>query len=303
LEADYRVAREQIAALELDILFYQDIGMEPTSYLLAFSRLARVQCVSFGHPNTTGIPNMDYFVSNDLYEPPDGAYHYSESLFLLKDLPTLAYYYRPAPPPERIDRQSFGLDDADHVYLCPQMLFKLHPEFDDILAGILRRDARGIVALIRGQYPDYHEQLEARFERSLPDVAHRIVLLDRMDFPRFLALLSIADVCLDTPHFNGMNSSLEAFSVGTPIVTLPGGFQRGRHTQAMYRKMGILDLIAADAAHYVSIAVRLGCDKAFADAVRARILAANGVLYENRQVVTEFERFFVQAAGQVAPLQ
>jgi hypothetical protein len=48
------------------ILFFQDIGMEHMSYFPAFARLAHVQCVSFGHPDTTGIPNVDYFVSNDL---------------------------------------------------------------------------------------------------------------------------------------------------------------------------------------------------------------------------------------------
>ena len=71
LDPDVYRARAQIAALELDILFYQDIGMEPISYFLAFARLAPVQCVSFGHPNTTGIPTMDYFISNDLFEPPE----------------------------------------------------------------------------------------------------------------------------------------------------------------------------------------------------------------------------------------
>jgi predicted O-linked N-acetylglucosamine transferase (SPINDLY family) len=300
LDPDFRAAREQVAALELDIVFYQDIGMEPTAYFLAFSRLAPVQCVSFGHPNTTGIPTMDYFVSNDLFEPPDAALHYRESLFLLRDLPTLAYYYRPDPPAGGIDRTDFGLDDHDHVYVCPQVLFKLHPDFDAILAGILRRDPRGVVLLIRGQYPDYDAQITARFARTLPDVANRIVLLDRMGFRRFQALLAIADVCLDTLHFNGMNSSLEAFSVGTPIVTLPGAFQRGRHTQAMYRSMGIFECIAKDPGDYVSIAVRLGRDKVYAADLRARILAANGVLYENRRVVAEFERFFVSAVDRAS---
>src|SRR5208337_1279441 len=102
---DFYRAREQIAALALDILFYQDIGMEPTSFFLAFARLAPVQCVSFGHPNTTGIPNMDYFVSNDLFEPPDAPSHYSERLILLHDLPTLAYYYKPPLPAAPVNRE------------------------------------------------------------------------------------------------------------------------------------------------------------------------------------------------------
>ncbi len=40
----------------LDILFYPDLGMTPLTYFLAFARLAPVQCVSWGHPVTTGIP-------------------------------------------------------------------------------------------------------------------------------------------------------------------------------------------------------------------------------------------------------
>jgi len=301
LDADHAVARDQISALELDILFYQDIGMELTSYLLALSRLAPVQCVSFGHPNTTGIPNMDYFISSDLYEPGDAASHYTEKLFLLEDLATLAYYHRPDPPRDVPDREVFGLHESDHVYLCPQTLFKLHPQFDELLLGILTRDPDGVLVLIRGQYEDYTNQIRQRFSRTLKSVLERIVFLDPLPFPRFMQLLAIADVCLDTLHFNGMNSSLEALSVGTPIVTLPGAFQRGRHTQAMYRKMGILECIADDAAQYVDIAVGLGRDKGRAQAVRERILARNGVLYEDRRVVIEFERFFRHAVREARP--
>src|SRR4029450_2837626 len=76
-------ARQLIEALELGGLFYQGICMDAFTHFLGFSRLALVQCVSFGHPDTTGIPAIDYFVSNDLYELPDAAAHYSEKLFLL----------------------------------------------------------------------------------------------------------------------------------------------------------------------------------------------------------------------------
>jgi len=298
LDPDYRVARWQIAALELDVLFFQDIGMELTSYLLAFSRLAPVQCVSFGHPNTTGIPSIDYFVSSDLLEPPDAPAHYTENLFLLSELPTLAYYYRPDCPSVSADRTQFGLHPQDHVYVCAQTAHKLHPELDAMLAGILRRDPQGIVVLMRGDYDEYTRQLQSRLARSLRELARRVLFLEPMPFRRFMQLLALADVGLDTPHFNGMCSSLDAFALGTPIVTLPGRLQRGRYTQAMYRKMGIVECIARDANDYVEIAVRLGCDRDYARTIRARILARNGVLYENRDVVREFERFFLQAARQ-----
>jgi predicted O-linked N-acetylglucosamine transferase (SPINDLY family) len=49
----------------------------------------------------------------------------------------------------------------------------------------------------------------------------------------FVELIAVSDVMLDTLHFNGMNTSLEALAVGTPVVTLPGALQRGRRTTGM----------------------------------------------------------------------
>ncbi len=43
-------AQTAIAAEQLDVLCYTDIGMDPFTYQLAFSRLAPVQCVLPGHP-------------------------------------------------------------------------------------------------------------------------------------------------------------------------------------------------------------------------------------------------------------
>jgi protein O-GlcNAc transferase len=289
---DLGQARQAIAGLELDVLFYQDIGMEPFSYFLAFSRLARVQCVSYGHPDTTGIPAMDFFVSNDLYETPGSPAHYSERLFMLSNLPTLAYYYRPTLPQPPKRRADFGLAGADHLYLCPQNLFKFHPDMDALIADILRRDARGRLVVIEGRVPHWTELLRARWARAFPDVLARVVFLPRQDSADYVNLIALSDVMLDTVHFNGMNTSLEALSVGTPVVTWPGEFQRGRHTQAMYARMGMRECIARDAAHYVDIAVRLATDAEHGAATRREILRRNGVLYENSDVVREFERFF-----------
>ena len=299
LDPDIYRAREQIAALALDILFYQDIGMEPLSYFLALARLAPVQCVSFGHPNTTGIPTMDYFISNDVFEPPGAQAHYSEKLVQLRGLPTLAYYYEPQVPAVPATRESFGLPAAATWYVCPQTLYKIHPDFDEILRGILVRDPRALVVMIAGQFQEFTEQLRRRFARTLAELDQRIVFLPFMAFERFMGLLRVADVILDSMHFNGMNSSLQAFAAGTPVVTLPGRFQRGRHTQAMYRTMEIPDCIATDPQDYIEIAVRIGTDRPYAEALRTRILARNHVLFEDARVVREFERFFIGAHAAV----
>ena len=293
---DLAAAREQIAALQLDVLFYQDIGMEPFSYFLSFARLAPVQCTSFGHPDTTGVSTIDYFISNDLYEPPGAAAHYSEQLFMLRNLGSLAYYYRPVPPSPLKSRAAFNLPADRPLYLCPQNLFKVHPDMDDLIAAILRRDPRGVVALVEGRVRNWSTLLRRRWQQSMPDVHQRIVFVPRMRESDYLNLIALADVMLDTVHFNGMNTSLEAFAVGTPVVTLPAAFQRGRHTQAMYCRMGLGDLIAGNAQAYVDEAVRLANDADYRRAVSSRILANNAVLFEDAGVVREFERFFLAVA-------
>jgi protein O-GlcNAc transferase len=288
-------ARAQLAALELDVLFYQDIGMDPASYLLSFARLAPVQCVSYGHPNTTGVPAMDYFVSNDLYETEDADAHYSERLVRLHDLPTLAYYYRPDVARGPVRRASLGLPEPATIYVCPQTLFKIHPDMDELLHAILRRDAHGRLILIRGHYPEWADKLAGRLRRTMGAVFERVMFLPPLPNGPFMQLLAASDVMLDPLHFNGMNSSLEALATGLPVVTLPTQLQRGRHTAAMYRKMGVTECIAASPDDYVNIAVRLGTDAAYRSQVRARILQRNQVLYEDARVVREFERFYLSA--------
>src|SRR5262249_37188522 len=252
--------QQQLAALELDILFYQDIGMEASTYFISFARLARLQCTFFGHPDTTGVPTMDYFISNDLYETAESPAQYSERLALLHDLPTCSYYYRPSLSGERPRRAALGLPEDATIYVCPQTLFKFHPDFDALLKGILERDTRGRLVLIQAAISAWNEQLLARFRRTMPEVADRVLFLPAMPHAQFMQLLASSDVMFDPIHFNGANTSLEGLATGTPVVTLPTGLQRGRHTRAMYLKMGITDCIAASAEHYIDIAVRLGTD-------------------------------------------
>jgi predicted O-linked N-acetylglucosamine transferase (SPINDLY family) len=286
------LARCIIEKCELDVLFYQDIGMEPFTYFLAFSRLAPVQCTSFGHPVTTGIPNMDYFVSAEAYEQPHSREHYSEKLHLLRDVGSCAYYYRPALPEPLKPREFFGIPKNRTIYICPQTLFKFHPDFDEILAGILRRDPDGVLVLIEGPHLEWTARLRRRFGESIPDVLSRIQFVPQQPGPDFTNLIAVCDVMLDTIHFCGQNTSHEGFAAGIPIVTLPGEFMRSRHTLGFYRKMGFMDCVAKSPAEYIDIAVKLGMDIDFRNEVREKIRRGGHLIWEEMQVVNEFERFF-----------
>jgi predicted O-linked N-acetylglucosamine transferase (SPINDLY family) len=295
LPLDLAAARQRIADCALDVLVYPDIGMSPLTYFLAFARLAPVQCVSWGHPDSTGIANLDYFLSCDAMEPDDAAAHYSEQLVRLPG-PTV-FYPRPMFDAPLKRRAELGLDAAAHLYTCPQSLFKFHPDFDAVLVEILRRDPTGRLVLVQGVDRQIDAMLIARLTRDAPDIAARIVVMPALNRADFVALLAVSDVMLDPLHYSGGNTSLEAFSVGTPIVTWPGEFMRGRHTYGFYRLMDLDDCVARDPADYVAIALRLGTDPAARAAVSARIRAASAVLYENAGSIRALEDFLVDAVA------
>jgi len=296
LPSDMKPAREIIARHDLDILFYPDIGMDSLTYFLAFSRLARVQCVTWGHPVTTGIPNMDYFISSEHLEPPGAQDHYSEKLALLKRLPV--YYYPPEMPEEKPSREKFGLSHDDKLYVCPQAPFKFHPDFDAALGSILRRDPRGLLILIEGHhFEHWAELLRNRFRKSFPDVIDRVRFLKAMPTKDFLCLLMTADALLEPPYFGGGNTTYESFACGIPIVTWPGPFMRGRVTLGCYRQMGVTDCVAADPQSYIEIALRLANDTGWRQEISNKIRANAHVIFEDMEAVRELERFFEDASG------
>jgi len=294
LPDDLKKARRIIADQVLDILFYPDIGMEPFTYFLAFSRLAPVQCTTWGHADTTGIPNLDYFLSSLDAEPPDGGEHYSEQLILLKRF--CMYCYPPELPAAASQTAGDGAGEHGPLYMCPQSLFKFHPDFDEVIAAILARDPNGILLLFDGKHPSWTRLLRKRFESAIPEVAGRIRFHPRVPADAFIALLMGADVILDPLHFGGGYTSLLCLAAGLPVVTLPGTFMRGRMTYGFYKQLNIMDCVAADRRSFVDLAVELANDKSRNLEVRKKIRQGAPALFKDMQAVHELERFFEWAA-------
>jgi protein O-GlcNAc transferase len=290
-------ARRLIAQQQLEVLFYTDIGMEPVTYSLAFSRLAPVQCVTWGHPVTTGIPTIDYFISSEDLESPDSDQQYTERLVRLKH-PAI-YYYRPIPPSPLEGRAAFGLPESGTLYACPQSLFKFHPEYDEILGGILRQDPQGTLVLVQGKHAHWEALLRQRFAANMAEVQDRIRFLPQLDHKRFLNLNALADVLLDPIHFGGGNTSYEGLALGVPIVTMPSTMLRGRITYALYRQMDVMDCVVNSPEEYVECALRLGTDRDYREATKAKINAASEVLFENGAGAREMEKFLEQAVNQI----
>lgn len=288
LPLDLAKSQKLIADHELDILYYPDLGMEPLTYFLAFSRLAPTQCVSWGHPLTTGISTIDYFVSAKELEIPTAQDHYTEELVKLDTLNT--YYIRPEVH-TTLSRASLGVKDTATLYMCPQTLFKFHPDFDQIINDILEGDPNGELVLLEGTCANHTTLIRQRFQRTIPRVLDRIKIIPRLSHDGFLALVKMADVMLDPTHFGGGSTTIQALSFGTPVVTLPSDFLRCRISYACYRHMGVDTLIAKDPSEYARIAVELGRSEELRRTLRTELSQKSEVLFANRKVITECSEF------------
>jgi predicted O-linked N-acetylglucosamine transferase (SPINDLY family) len=283
-------ARKMIADARLDILIYPEIGMDSQTYLLAFSRLAPVQCVMSGHPDTTGIPNVDYFISNSYLEPKNADDHYSEKLIKLSSI--LVGDIKTHAPREDASRIDYGIPKEANVYICAQTPYKFHPEFDNILGEILRQDSEGILILFKGPVNKHSQLLYQRLSKTIPDVIDRVMLLDRVPYHEFSSILSVCDVALDTIHFNGGSTSVMAFAQGIPVVTMPTQFMRGRVTYGYYLQMGMTDCVAHTNEEYVEIAIRYARDGKLRAGMMEKIKKAYEVSLTSPQLPTlEFENF------------
>lgn len=287
LPRNLAAARAMIAAENLDLLLYTDIAADPFTYFLAFSQLAKVQAATWGHADTSGIPGIDCYISWREWEPPGAASQYSERLVSMTHPPTC--FAKPLTVPRPVSRSELGIDEGAPFYFCPHNMVKFHPEFDDILADLLRRDPRCIIAIPDGHVTAWTDVLKRRLSEACGSNAGRLRFIHRLPHAEFLGLLEQADALLDPLHFCGGITSLEAFAVGCPIVTLPGRFMRGRMTYGFYRRMCHLDLVASGPTDYVEIALRLAHDPTWREQQRSAIMAKSPILFDDVGAVREFE--------------
>ena len=282
-----------IRAVDLDVLIYLDIGLDPRQLLLASWRLAPLQCLAYGHPVSSGLHSIDYFLGADALEPDHAQNHYSEKLLRLPGLGT-----RPAPPPVAGDGAWLREKSSEKpVLMCLQNLIKLVPEFDRILARIAARSGARIVLFDRcahlGQV--FMRRIAPAFAAEGLRAEDCVELMPLRAYSEFLGGVQAADLVLDTPWFCGGGTSLDALGVGTPVVTLEGPMARGRQTAGMLRLLGIDELVTTDADAYVELVVALCADKKRRDDLRSRISRSAEKLFNDPAPLAALQDFLRRA--------
>jgi protein O-GlcNAc transferase len=290
---------QRILEDKLDILVYPEIGMDSRTMKLAALRLAPVQCMSWGHPVTSGLTTIDYFLSSELMEPEDAQAHYSENLV---QLPNLGISYAlPSMPKEHLPREYFGVGSDKIVYLSCQSIFKYLPQYDYIFAAIAQQVSNAQFVFISPYSSSLAEQFIQRVGRAFKAIGlnHQdyCIVVPRQDKTGYLSLNLIADVFLDTLAWTGGNTTLEAIACDLPVVTYPGQFMRGRHSYAMLRRMNMTDLIANTELEYIQIASQLGINLSWREKIRVQISQSKSILFEDVDCISTLEQFYVDVCA------
>ena len=294
LEPKIQDQQKQIEDEFLDIIFYPDIGMSPLTYFLAHSRLAPLQIASWGHTETTGIDTIDYFLSAKFFENNSNIKKkYSEKLICLNRIPT--YFEYPKNIGKLKTRSELGLPGKANLYGCPQSLFKIHPDFDSVLAKILSKDLNSYLVLIGNQGKDkyWSEILKKRWSKNFPIIEKRTIFTKRLSLLDFYSLSNCVNVLLIPLYFGGGNTSLEAMIFGTPSVTMEGDYLRTNITSAIYKQMQISEPpIAKNKEDYINLAIELAKNNKKNILLREKSKkAAKKYLFENKEALKEFENF------------
>ena len=283
--------REEILADAPHALIYPGLLMDTLSLQLAAQRLAPVQMTSWGHPETSGLPTLDYFLSSDLMESEDAQSHYTEKLVRL---PNLSVYYEPVnTPPDTVTRAELGLRESATVFWSAQSLYKYLPQHDDVYARIAKGAGDCQIVFVRHHGGNVTELVRARLARAFAahglDADRHCVFVPRMSQARFVAAAGLADILLDSIGWSACNSALESLAHDLPIVTYAGPMMRGRHCAAILTLLGVPETIAATPDEVATIAVRLAQNPGARREIVARMAANKHRLYFDRAPVAALE--------------
>ena len=288
-----------------EILLYPAVGLDPTTLKLASLRLAPAQINTWGHPDTSGLPTLDYYVSSDCFEPADAQTHYSERLVTL---PHLGNRIQPLNLTSSDPGfATLNIDLERPILVCPGTPYKYQPAHDHIFPEIARRVPDAQLVFFHRPGAPLARLLQARltneFEAAGLKVMDHVRYVPWLNFQEFHCLLRHADVLLDTIGFSGYNTAVQAIECGLPLVTREGKFLRGRLASGVLRRMDLPELIVQTKKHYVDLVAKLVTDRRYREHIRHEIQQRRSVLFDDQSAMGPFEDFLESVARPIAPTE
>jgi predicted O-linked N-acetylglucosamine transferase (SPINDLY family) len=239
---------------QIDVLIDITMHMGENRALLFARKPAPVQICWLAYPGTTGLSAMDYRITDVHLDPPgsdDGVYteksiRLPDSFWVYDPLCEIAVNPLPA------------LTNGHVTFGSLNTFRKMNELTLDLWAPLLRSlpDSRLLLLAPPGEA---RSELETAFRRRGVE-AERLEFVPIQGRQSYLETYRRIDLGLDPLPANGHTTSLDAFWMGVPVVTMVGSTVLGRAGLCLAKNLGLPELVAFKPDEFVSIAADLARD-------------------------------------------
>jgi protein O-GlcNAc transferase len=217
---------------------------------------APIQISWIGYQATTGLPAMDYFLTDDWADPPGQTERYFvEKLYRLPE--TFFCYMSPPKPP---DVGPLPALSAGYITFGSFNNFaKITPRTLDLWTRLLKAVPNSRLLLMIPASNQVEQRIRDIFTAAeiTPD---RLQLVHRVSLGEYLDRYNQIDIALDPVPFNGHTTTCDAAWMGCPTVMLAGEIFVYRYGGSVLRNLRLADLIATTEDDYIRIAAELAGD-------------------------------------------
>jgi predicted O-linked N-acetylglucosamine transferase (SPINDLY family) len=227
-------------------------GHTRNNRLLTFARKpAPVQIAWAGYPDTTGLSQIDYLISDRWQTPLAAQAFFTETILYMPNgyVSYLPPEYAPSVAPSPAARQGFV------TFGCCNRLAKINADTVVLWARILREcPGARLVLRSHGLGDESVRKRYAKMFRREGVESSRLDLLDACSHEELLAGYAEIDIALDPFPYSGGLTTCEALWMGVPVVTLAGDRMASRHSVSHLNNAGFPEWVAGTPDDYMAVA-------------------------------------------------
>jgi protein O-GlcNAc transferase len=197
---------------------------------------APIQVTYLGYFDTTGLDQIDYFLTDGQMSPPESQKYHTEKIF---QLPHTCFCYNiPDETPAVVSSPVLENDFITFgMFGNPA---KITPKSASLWARILQNtDGSRLKLIIKGGQND---EMTSIFSKLLEDAGisrDRVDICGKMPLGEYFAEYGKVDIMLDTYPYNGGATTCDALWMGVPIVSLVGEHHFSRVGLSLLTSVGL----------------------------------------------------------------
>ncbi len=248
-------AVEVIRELEVDIAI--DLNGHTNGNLTAIfhHRLASIQVNYLGYPGTMGAHFMDYIIADHTVIPLEKASFYNEKVVRLPNS-FFVSSYKQIDEETRPTRREHQLPEYGFVFCCFNNSYKITPDVFNVWMRLLAQVEGSVLWLSKQSIAVTNNLRREAEERGI--ASERLVFAQKLDsYAAHIARYALADIFIDTIHYNAHTTAADALWAGLPVLTCFGKSFASRVAASLLRALGLNELVTLSITEYEALALDL----------------------------------------------